>query len=421
MTVATLDRRTLLKALAATGLAAPAIGLGSRTVNAADPIQMIGYRYPASEYYAERLKAGVPGGEINVQLMPSDKVMELVNINLASNSSNLDIFMATDALLASYVQNKWLRPLNDLWDKYRAEYELDDIDPRIVEGLSADGNIYVVPTEFNSLIQYYRKDIFEEMGLKPATTLEEYRSNAAALQTDKRSGTIMLGRIGDPLFTETHYYLNNIGEGWFDAEWQPTFNSPKGIEAIKFMKEMSAYAQRGFATSGSDEAALALQQGFSAMGNHYLTRAGSMDDPKKSRFVGKIGTAVAAAGNQRISLTGFAISAFSKQDPDVMFRAIMEAAKKESMRGNTKNNVPTRLSLLADQELVNEFPYLVAAAGAAKVGRNMPHMPYFFSVGEIVSRRVSQVLQGESEAQAAMDSAAQEVRDLLTSNGFYKS
>ena len=61
-----------------------------------------------------------------------------------------------------------------------------------------------------------------------------------------------------------------------------------------------------------------------------------MNDPKKSRFVGKIGTTVAAAGNQRISLTGYAISAFSKQDPDVMFRAIMEAAKKESMRGNVK-------------------------------------------------------------------------------------
>ena len=306
-----LHRRRVLQGIAATALAMPAISLGSRTVNAADPIQMIGYRYPASEFYAERLKEGVPGHEINVQLMPSDKVMELVNINLASNSSNLDIFMATDGLLASYVKNGWLRPLNDLWDKYRAEFDLDDIDPKILEGLSVDGQLYVVPVEFNSLIQYYRTDLFDEMGLKPATTLDEFKSNAAALQGDGRAGVIMLGRVGDPLFTETHYYLNNIGDGWFDAEWQPVFNSEKGVAAVAFMKEMSAYAQRGFATSGSDEAALALQQGFAAMGNHYLTRASSMNDPKKSRFVGKIGTTVAAAGNQRISLTGYAFSAFS--------------------------------------------------------------------------------------------------------------
>jgi ABC-type glycerol-3-phosphate transport system substrate-binding protein len=416
-----IDRRMLLKAFAATSLAAPAIGLSSRTVNAANPIQLIGYRYPASEYYADKLKAGAAGHDVNVQLMPSDKVMELVNINLASNSSNLDIFMATDGLIANYAQNKWMLPLNDLWAKYKEEYDLDDIDPKIVEGLSVEGSVYVVPVEFNSLIQYYRKDLFEEKGLKPATTLDQYKANAAALQTDRQAGVIMLGRVGDPLMTETHYYLNNLADGWFDADWQPTFNSEKGVAAVAFMKEMSAFAQRGFATSGSDEAALALQQGFAAMGNHYLTRASSMDDPKKSRFVGKIGTEVAAAGNQRISLTGYAISAFSKQDPDVMFRAIMEAAKKDSMRGNVKNNVPTRLSLLADEALVKEFPYLVAAAGAAKVGKLLPHMPYFFSVGDIVSRRVSQVLQGESEPKAAMDAAAKDVRDLLTSNGFYKS
>jgi multiple sugar transport system substrate-binding protein len=416
-----LNRRSLVKGLAASVIAAPAISLGSRTVNAANPIQLLGYRYPASEFYVERMKAGMPGQEINVQLMPSDKTMELININLSSQSPNLDILMVTDALLSSYAKNKWLRPLNDLWDKHKGEFDLGDIDPKILAGLSVDGNIYVVPTEFNTLIQYYRKDLFEQLKLQPATTLQEYKSNAAALKTNDRAGVIMLGRVGDPLYTEVHYYLNGLADGWFDDKWQPIFNSEKGVRAIEFMKEMSTYAQRGFSTSGSDEAALALQQGFAAMGNHYLTRAGAMIDPKKSRFVDKIGFAVAAQGGQRISLTGFGISAFSKQDPEVMFRAIMEAAKKESMKGNVQNNVPTRISLFEDEELATKYPYLVTARGAAKVGKSMPRMPYFFSVGDIVSRRVSQVLTNEMQAREAMDTAAKEVRDLLTSNGFYKS
>jgi hypothetical protein len=42
-----LTRRTLLKGVAAGGLAIPAIGLASRTVNAANPVQIILYRYPA--------------------------------------------------------------------------------------------------------------------------------------------------------------------------------------------------------------------------------------------------------------------------------------------------------------------------------------------------------------------------------------
>jgi ABC-type glycerol-3-phosphate transport system substrate-binding protein len=414
-------RRTVIQSLASVALAAPAIGLGSRTVNAAAPVQLIGYRYPASEFYAEQMKAAVPGTEVSVQLMPSDKVMELVNINLSSQSGNLDILHMTDALLSNAVQNKWLRPLNDLWDKYKNEFALDDIDKNIVDGLSRDGNLYVVPTEFNSLIQFYRTDLFEEKGLKPATTLDEYKKNAAALNTGKQAGVIMLGRAGDPLMTETHYYLNNIGDGWFDQQWQPVFNSENGVRAIEFMKEMSRFAQRGFASSASDEAALALQQGFAAMGNHYLTRASSMNDPAKSRFVGKIGTEVAAQGNQRISLTGYAISAFSKQDPNLLFRIIMGAAKTESMKANVKNNVPTRVSLMSDGELASQYPYLKAAQGAAKAGKNLPRMPYFFSVGDIVSRRVNQVLTNEMQAKEAMDAAAKEVKGLLTSNGFYKN
>ena len=70
MRTTSVNRRTLLKGLAAGGLAMPAIGLGSRTVNAANPVQIILYRYPASEFYAEAMKK-VPGAEVNIQLMLS--------------------------------------------------------------------------------------------------------------------------------------------------------------------------------------------------------------------------------------------------------------------------------------------------------------------------------------------------------------
>ncbi len=79
---------------------------------------------------------------------------------------------------------------------------------------------------------WYRTDLFDEMGLKPATTLDEYQSNAAALKTDRRAGVIMFGRVGDPLFTETHHCLNNIGDGRFDAGRQPVFISEKGVAAV---------------------------------------------------------------------------------------------------------------------------------------------------------------------------------------------
>lgn len=56
------------------------------------------------------------------------------------------------------------------------------------------------------------------------------------------------------------------------------------------------------------------------MGLQWATRAKAMDDPAKSRVVGKIDWVTPPEGHARIAGDGYAISAFSKQDPDLLFR-----------------------------------------------------------------------------------------------------
>ncbi|MBX3568050.1 MAG: extracellular solute-binding protein [Rhizobiaceae bacterium] len=416
----TLNRRTLLQGIAAGGLAMPAIGLGSRTVNAADAVQALIIRYPASEYYAEAMKK-TPGVDVNVQLVPSDKQNELVNINLASGSANLDIIACNDTNLINYARNDWLRPLDDLWEKYKDEYGLGDIDEALLRASSSDGHLYQVPNEFNSHLQFYRKDVFEETGLTPAQSAQQLRDNAEALVAAGKGGVVLTFKVGDQGASAMTYFLNTVGDGWFDADWQPAFNSEKGIAAVEFMKDLTRFAQRGYATAGSEEGALALQQGFSTMGNMWATRASSMDNPAKSRFVGKFGFAVPGGGGQRFTVSGYSIPKFSTKDPDLLFRVMLESMREEAMRGNIANNVPTRASVLNDEALTAQYPYLVAAAGAAKVGKSYPSMPYFYPVVEIVTRRFAQVLTDEMKAGEAMNEAARETRALLTSNGFYKS
>jgi ABC-type glycerol-3-phosphate transport system substrate-binding protein len=414
-----LSRRTFLKGFAASTLAAPALSFSSRTVSAADPIQMILYRYPASEFYAEAMKK-VPGADINIQLMPSDKVMELVNINLSSGSANFDIIPCNDTNLISYVAKDWLMPLDDLWAKYKDEYDLGGINDNFVKGSSSNGHIYQLPNEFNSHLLFYRKDLYEELGLKVPATIQEFRRNAEKLKTDKRAGTTMMLRVGDQCASEMNYYLNVLGDGWFDERWQPLINSEKGIKAVEFMYEMGKLAQRGFTSAAGDEGSLALYQGFAGQGNMWATRAASMEDPKKSRFVGKFGYAVPAQGGQRLSVSGLAISKFTKKDPDMLFRVMLETVRPDVMKGNIANNVPTRTSVLEDESLAATYPYLKAAAGASSAGRFFPAMPYFYPAAEIITRRLLQVMTDEMGPKNAMDTAAVETKQLLTANGFYK-
>jgi ABC-type glycerol-3-phosphate transport system substrate-binding protein len=145
-----------------------------------------------------------------------------------------------------------------------------------------------------------------------------------------------------------------------------------------------------------------------------------MEDPKKSRVAGKIGYAAPAQGGQRLSLTGYAISKFSKKDPDILFRVMLESVKEQAARDNITNNVPTRTSVLNDQELQSKYPYLVAANGAAKYGKTYPAAPFFSPIAEIVTRRIVQVMTDELKAKEAMDLAAQEGNKYLVENGFLK-
>ena len=141
-------------------------------------------------------------------------------------------------------------------------------------------------------------------------------------------------RVGDQCATTLTYYLNAVGNGWFDEKWQPTFASESGLKAIEFLKEMGNLAQRGYTSAAGDEGALALYQGFAPMGNMWATRVSSIEDPKKSRFVGKFGYAAPAQGGQRINTFGLAISAFTKQDPDELFRVMLETMEPDIMKGN---------------------------------------------------------------------------------------
>ncbi|SFU19623.1 extracellular solute-binding protein [Mesorhizobium sp. YR577] len=415
-----INRREFIKRAGSVALAAPAVALAARTVNAATPIQALLYQYPAAEYFAQVMKE-VPGVDVNVQLMPASKAMELLNINLASGSDMFDLVLTNDMHVLRYARNGWLRPLDDLWEKYKDEYNLADIDDSFLAGSKVDGTLYQLPNEFNSHITMFRKDLYQEKGLKVEATVEEFRHNAEKLKTDAIAGTVLMCQMGDQCATHATYYLNNIGDGWFHNDWRLAVNSDRGISAIDFLRDMGGLAQRGYTTAGGAEGSLALHQGFAAMGHMWLSRASTMEDPKKSRVVGKIGYVAPAQGGQRLSVSGYAISKFSKQDPDTLFRVMLETLKEKSLRGNIANNVPTRVSVLGDQELLKKYPYLVAATDAARSGKYFPSMPYYGPLSEIVTRRILQVLSGEVQTREAMDLAAAEGNKYLLDNGFLKA
>jgi multiple sugar transport system substrate-binding protein len=408
------DRRRALM-LGATAAASLAGG----NARAAAPVQMISHRFPALEFYAGKMREAVPGVTVNTQLMPFDKANELATIGLSSKSDTLDIVYANDTTVQKYAKNGWLRPLDDLWEKHAAEFNLADFPETVLAPYRYEGRLYCVPHNVNVMLLFYRRDLFEEAGKKPPTTMDEYLALAQEFNTPMRAGTIKCLKPIDAVMNEAHWYFNTIGDGWFDKDWHPVFNSENGVKAILALKEAAGVAQRGYATAANDECTLALQQDLAVMGLQWASRTASMDDPAKSRVVDLIDWAAPPGGHSRVAADGYAISAFSKQDPDLLFRILATSSSEANMREGAAMLVPPRDSVLRDPELAKKFRHYPGILAALPTAQPTPPLPEFYEAGEFISRRILQAVAGEMEVKAALDAAAAETEQLLRSRGYY--
>lgn len=419
--MSSMHRRAFLGLTA--GLVAGAAGsiISPRVARAATTLKGISHRQPSLEFYAKAIAEALPDVGVDMTLIPADKAIELQTLNLSQGSDAYDIIWVNDTQLKKYAKSGWLEPIDDLWAKYTAEFNLTDYPESVLDSYRYDGKLYAVPSSVNGMFYFYRKDLFDANGYKPPVTFEEWVAIAKGLNSPTMAGAVINLKRIDAALNEAHYYINAFGDGWFDANWKPVFNSAKGVEAIGKLKELSQYAQRGMTSSANDEAMIAFQQGLGATGLQWFSRAAAMDDPEKSKVVGKIDWVAPPGGHQRIVVDGFAISKFSKADKDLTFRVLATAMDEKHQREIASASVPSRASVLNDPELQAKYRHYPAVMAALKVGQSYPPLPEFVECGDFITLRIQQAIAGEMSVKDALDTAAKEVEDLLAKRGYYKT
>ena len=407
----TFNRRQVMRGIS-TSAVAGAIGMRAHVARAQEPIQVLSHRYPALEAYAAKLRSSLPGVTVNTQLMPWQKVLELSTINLSAKSSAVDIYYVIDSAYRTYAKNGWIRPLDDLWARYKKEFSLSDYADAAVEAYTYKGSIYAIPFALNTLL-------FDADGKTAPKTIQEYHDLAKHFHNPKRAAALACMKPIDPVLTSCGWYLNALADGWFDKDWKPIFNSAKSVEAIERVKEITQYAQRGYTAAANDECMITLQQDGAVMGPQNSSRALAMDDPVKSRVVGKFEWAPLPQGGGRISLDGYAISSFTKQDPDTLFRIIASAGSSENLKGLAHLASPARTSVLYDAQIAQKNRYYPAALESLKIGRTDPGLPEWHAVGQFISTRLLQAIAGQMPIKEAVDAAAKETEQYLRQHGYY--
>lgn len=103
-------------------------------------------------------------------------------VTLAAPHGTYDLIEFYSAIVPTFAAKGQLRPLDELFAKYKDKYDLGGIDPLMLKGMTYKGKLYGLPMQANIGLMAYRKDIFAKLGIAVPTTYAELKAAAAKIQ-----------------------------------------------------------------------------------------------------------------------------------------------------------------------------------------------------------------------------------------------
>ncbi|MGR3434462.1 MAG: ABC transporter substrate-binding protein [Shimia sp.] len=157
---------------------------------------------------------------------------EQVTSDTATGGGQYDIINIGMQEAPIWGQAGWIKPL-----EFDDSYDVGDLLPAIRDGLSADGTLYAAPFYGESSMVMYRGDLADAAGVTIAdnASWDDIRTAAEAMH-DPENGVYGICVRGKPGWGDNMAFIttmvNSYGGAWFDADLQPTIDTPQWNEAI---------------------------------------------------------------------------------------------------------------------------------------------------------------------------------------------
>jgi len=182
-----------------------------------------------------------------------------------------------------------------------------------------DGRIDSVPFNIDPWVLYYNKEIFDARNVAYPRNFAEIVGAAAKLNDPGKgvSGFVARGLKNANVPVWASFLLGN-GGGFVDRNNKLMTDTPEAIEAARmYQMLLTKYGPPGVAGFNWNESQSLFSQGRAAMWLDGIGFAAPLEDPAKSRIVGKVGYGVMPPGPKlqvsAMYANGHGISSFSKK------------------------------------------------------------------------------------------------------------
>ncbi len=392
-------------------------------------IPVIAFRYAPAEFMAGEMKKcqELKTLRFDAKLVSYGQLMEQNNLLIQSGGqSSYEALHTNTNRLAELVTKGVIKPVDGLYSKYSARYDLNDFVPAVMKPLTFDGKVYGLPFAANAMVLHYRKDLFDKYGIAVPKTTDELLAAAEKLSKASEIKYPIALQMGGAAVTAGTFNIALHAQGgkWFGANGQPSFNSPEGAKAITFLRKLLAYAPPSIMTMSGEDVSVQMQQGQLGMTNIWATRGPSLIDPKQSRVADKIAFAKSPMGPGGIfgqAIVDLWVFPKDGKNTETAFQLVSESIDKDSMKTAANLFMPARNSILADSKVTGTIPWLAAAQESIQVSEPLPNVPFMGAVLEAAGAVINKQLMDKSVTPEKMLADADEaVRKIMREQGVLK-
>jgi multiple sugar transport system substrate-binding protein len=370
------------------------------------------------------------GIKVKYQYVPFASMREKLTAELVAKTDQYDVLSVMDVWGPSLYN--LFDPLNDRIAEKKidmtARYPFAHL--RAARDGNGNGkNILGFPLRGHVQLMFYRKDVFNRLGLKPPETWDQMVDAGRQIQskTDMAGVAMYYGKTSGQNLMIWFNYLWGMGGELLDAKGQPAFNSPQGVAATQAYVDVllkHKVAPAGSATFNETDAVNSVAQGKSAMVPVWWWRYAGLVDPKTSTLKSdQIGFAPLPSmpGREATTYTNtwfYGINRSSKQKNAAMefLTWLSDPALERSVLLDRRLNevVAMQTSNLIDGDVNLRFGGMhLFGAQALKGARGTPLFAQWPQVSDILEATISEIVAGQVTVKAGLDAAAAKARRAL--------
>jgi sorbitol/mannitol transport system substrate-binding protein len=408
------------------------------TVNNPDMIEL--------KKLSTKFEADNPDIKLNWVVVEENILRQRVTTDVSTGSGQFDLIFLGLYEAPIFAKRGWLKEMANI----PADYDIEDVFKSLRDGLSYEGKLYALPFNGESSMLMYRKDLFDEKGLKmpEQPTYDDIQKFADAL-SDKAKGVYGITLRGKPGWGENMAFLgtllNTFGATWFDMKWNPTIDTPEWKKAITFYIDlMKKDGPPGASANGFNENLTLFASGKAAMWIDATSGAGPLYNKSQSQVSDKVAFANAPTqatpnGAHWLWSWAFAIPKTAK-NADGGEKFALWATSKPYIKLVAEDagwaTVPpgTRKSTYDNAEYQKAAPFAEVTLHAMQTAdptnpaiKPVPYtgvqfvgIPEFQSFGTVVGQNLSGALAGKMSIEAALKDSQAAVGRAVKQAGYQK-